>query len=215
MELEAAKLRYRKLWSLNCTQLAEFDGALSAKDKEVEQLKARLTRSKQLTPSKELPPKELTECSDEESGETLTRGSYQQRGRAPPVEMFSGEDMENNLDDWLPTLARAAKWNGWTKDELLIQLAGHLKGRARQEWSLSRRVTRLTLKRVLKLYVQSWIREAKPWPHKTFVMQHRMRVRKSVISSVAWRRHSVKRMDMTPCFLRPEMHCSMPSSRRA
>ena len=145
MELEVAKLkeqlenekeRYRKLWSLNCTQLAEFDGALSAKDEEVEQLKARLARSEQLTPSKELPPKELTEGSDEESGETLTRGSYQRRGRAPPVEMFSGEDMENNLDDWLPTLARAAKWNGWTKDELLIQLAGHLKGRARQEWSL-------------------------------------------------------------------------------
>jgi len=47
------------------------------------------------------------------------------------------------------------------------------------------------------------------------VMQHRMRVRTSVISSVAWRRHSVECMDMTPCFLRPEMHCSMPSSRRA
>ena len=31
---------------------------------------------------------------------------------------------------------RAAEWNGWTRPELLIQLAGHLKGRARQEWSL-------------------------------------------------------------------------------
>ena len=50
--------------------------------------------------------------------------------------MFSGEDIENSLDDWLPTLARAARWSGWSKDELLIQLAGHLKRHARQEWSL-------------------------------------------------------------------------------
>ena len=50
--------------------------------------------------------------------------------------MFSEEDSENTLDDWLPALTRAADWNGWTKPELLIQLAGHLKSRARQEWNL-------------------------------------------------------------------------------
>jgi len=59
-------------------------------------LKARLACSEQLTPSKELPPKE---CLNEESGETLTRGSCLRRGRAPPVEMFSGEGIENSLDD--------------------------------------------------------------------------------------------------------------------
>lgn len=47
--------------------------------------------------------------------------------------MFSGEDTENSLDDRLPALVRAAKWNGWTKAELLIQLTG---GCARQEWGL-------------------------------------------------------------------------------
>ena len=50
--------------------------------------------------------------------------------------MFSEEGSENTLDDWLPALTRAADWNGWTKPELLIQLAGHLKSRARQEWNL-------------------------------------------------------------------------------
>ena len=34
--------RYKKLWSLNCAQLAEFDGTISAKDEEIEQLKSRL-----------------------------------------------------------------------------------------------------------------------------------------------------------------------------
>ena len=61
------------------------------------------------------------------------KGPSSRRGRAPPVEMYSGEDSDNVLDDWLPALERAAEW---TKSELLIQLAGHLKGRARQEWSL-------------------------------------------------------------------------------
>ena len=47
-----------------------------------------------------------------------------------------GRRQRLDLDDWLPTLRRAADWNGWTLDDLLIQLAGHLKGRALQEWNL-------------------------------------------------------------------------------
>ena len=44
--------------------------------------------------------------------------------------------MEILLDDWLPALERARDWNGWTEAELLMQMAGHLKGRALQEFSL-------------------------------------------------------------------------------
>ena len=62
--------------------------------------------------------------------------SRKRRGRAPPVDPFTGEDPESQLDDWLPTLDRACKWNDWTEEELLLQLAGHLRGRALQEWSL-------------------------------------------------------------------------------
>ena len=40
------------------------------------------------------------------------------------------------FDDWLPTLERAANWNGWSEDEKLMQLAGHLRGRAACEYSL-------------------------------------------------------------------------------
>jgi len=31
---------------------------------------------------------------------------------------------------------RAATWNGWTESDKLIQLAGHLHGKALQEWGL-------------------------------------------------------------------------------
>ena len=36
-----------------------------------------------------------------------------------------------------PVTSNAAALLEWTKDELLIQLAGHLSGRARHEWSES------------------------------------------------------------------------------
>ena len=58
------------------------------------------------------------------------------RGKAPPVDSFSGEDVTVRLDDWVPALKRAAAWNHWSVDDQLLQLAGHLHGRALQEWDL-------------------------------------------------------------------------------
>ena len=58
------------------------------------------------------------------------------RGKAPPIDEFTGKDSWITFDDWLPILERAATWNGWTQDELLMQLAGYLRGRALQEWKL-------------------------------------------------------------------------------
>ena len=54
----------------------------------------------------------------------------------PPVDPFTGEDPEMRFEDWLPSLDRAAEWNQWTPQESLLQLAGHLRGRAHQEWGL-------------------------------------------------------------------------------
>ena len=58
------------------------------------------------------------------------------QGKAPLVDSYTGEDPAILLDDWLPILKRAAKWNEWTQEELLLQLAGHLRGQALLEWSL-------------------------------------------------------------------------------
>ena len=55
--------------------------------------------------------------------------SRPRRGKAAPVDYFTGKD-------WLPSLERAKMWNDWTEDELKLQLAGYLCGRAHQEWSL-------------------------------------------------------------------------------
>ena len=68
------------------------------------------------------------------------------RGKAPPVDPFSGETADLAFEDWLPALQRAAEWNQWSDSETLIQLAGHLRGRALQEWSLLRIAEKESLK---------------------------------------------------------------------
>ena len=73
--------------------------------------------------------------SAEEEGMSDGR-SRTRRAKAPPVDAFTGTDPECRLEDWLLTLKRAANWNGWRDSDLLLQLAGHLKGRALQEWIL-------------------------------------------------------------------------------
>ena len=40
--------------------------------------------------------------------------TVQRRGKAPPIDSFTGENAEICFDDWIPTLERAATWNNWT-----------------------------------------------------------------------------------------------------
>ena len=68
------------------------------------------------------------------------------RGKAPPVDPFSGESDEVQLDDWLPALERAASWNEWSEEDRLLQLAGHLRKKALQEWGLIEESDKKTFK---------------------------------------------------------------------
>ena len=71
------------------------------------------------------------------------------RGRAPPIDPYSGESPDVLFEDWMPALLRAAEWNGWSEHETLIQLAGHLRGRALQEWGLLTKEERKSLDEVI------------------------------------------------------------------
>ena len=46
------------------------------------------------------------------------------RGKAPPVDPFTAENVKITFDDWLQMLDRAASWNQWSSEESLMQLAG-------------------------------------------------------------------------------------------
>ena len=137
--LAGERERVKELWKANCMQLSEFDAALTAKDDEIEKLREQLAHSHPRPHSRSRSPSRsstLHESSGEEDLARPTRSVGQRRGKAPPVDAFTGEIPEVRLDDWLPALLRAAEWNGWSQAELLIQLAGHLRGRALQEWNL-------------------------------------------------------------------------------
>ena len=58
------------------------------------------------------------------------------RGKPPPIDPFDGETGSVSFEDWLPTLQRAAVWNNWSDNDCLVQLAGHLRKKALQEWNL-------------------------------------------------------------------------------
>ena len=155
-ELESEKERARTMWRLNCDQIARYDTELVERESEVTALRTQLEAEKKRTVSREVevPPtptaveRELFEHGPT-PGHSVSRGvaspstsrgvapsSTERRGRAPPVDPFTGENPELRLDDWLPNLERAAKWNNWNEDELLLQFAGHLRGRALLEWNL-------------------------------------------------------------------------------
>ena len=158
-ELEVLKSRWSKrrreqieLWHVNCTKLTKFDSALiekddviAQKDDEIAHLQRELglklgAREKVTTGGTKHGTRELeareSRDSDEDSPSTSKQPFPSRRGKAPPVVMFSGENPEIRWSDWLLSLERAAKWNGWKPKELLMQLAGYLKGWAPQEWYL-------------------------------------------------------------------------------
>ena len=133
--LEQKKARIKELWRMSCGQVEEYDTMVVAKDNEIAAIKAQLAEQEQhRTPN----------SSDDDTVSIVQRHKViekqrakdSRRGRAPSIDLFTGEDSSIRLDDWLPGLNLASRWNGWTPEEKLIQLAGHLRGRAEAEWNL-------------------------------------------------------------------------------
>ena len=134
MKRETEKLRnkVKEMWKMNCAQLTQFDAILMEKEEEITSLKDKLAAG-----DRRLPQHFHTGEEEEEDTRVTTCGAYTpRRGRAPPVDPFTGENPEVRLEDWLPSLKRAAQWNSWSDEEQVMQLAGYLRGRASQEWNL-------------------------------------------------------------------------------
>ena len=134
-QVQCEKTRFKELWRTNCECLTEFDEVVAQKDAEIKRLKQLLAEAghRSESPVSERDPHESMVVS---SGHRAGLPKKSRWGKAPPVDPFTGEDPEICLEDWLPLLERAATWNEWTEEEHLLQLAGHLRGRALQEWGL-------------------------------------------------------------------------------
>ena len=151
--LERERERVGEMWRMNCAQVAGFDKAITAKNRELDLLRSiiaelevsagRAPATVPIVPDPDSSTREPASSlydSSRTHSRTLRSSNPAptpvRRGKAPPVSRFSGEDPECLLEDWLPSLNRASLWNGWSEEEQMIQLAEHLKGRALQEWNL-------------------------------------------------------------------------------
>jgi len=66
----------------------------------------------------------------------IPRTAHHRKGKAPPVDPFSGDHLLLRFENWLPGLQRATDWYVWTEEEHLLQFAGHLRSCALQKWNL-------------------------------------------------------------------------------
>ena len=114
--------------------IISYDEELVAKDAEIAKLKGKLSAAPGTHCRGD--HADLVTASSDSLPRTTCGASDSRRGKAPLVDPFSGDDGVTRFDDWLPSLERASSWNAWTDEEKLLQLAGHLRGRALQEWNL-------------------------------------------------------------------------------
>ena len=187
-QLATEKQRVKRHWREKCEQLLAHEESLE-KEAEIALLKARILSLTSgtdealtyMTPTTvDSVQQELTLQASQEVGSSVT---IARRGKAPPVEPYTGENPDILWEEWLPMFERAASWNGWTEQDKLLQLAGHLCGKALQEWSLLSQVQPRRLKvtqgrrmsprrRTKKMDLTSW----------TFCTLQTLRMEKSKVS---------------------------------
>ena len=141
-QLATEKQRVERHWREKCEQLLAHEELLEEKEAEIALLKTRilsLTNGTDEALTYVIPTtvdsvqQELTLQAPQEVGSSIT---IARRGKAPPIDTFTGENCDVLWEDWLPTFEQAAHWNSWSEDEKLLQVAGYLRRKALQEWNL-------------------------------------------------------------------------------
>ena len=150
-EVEGVKKRLKEVWRMNCDQTISYDEEMAAKDAEIAELKEKLSAAPGTHCRSD--NADLVTASSDSLPRTTCGASGSRRGKAPTVNPFSGDDGVTHFDDWLLSLERASLWNAWTDEEKLLQLAGHLRGRALQEWNLIPTDDRSTFANADKLHM--------------------------------------------------------------
>ena len=130
-EVKEQTVKAKRFWTQKCEQLLTHETVVEEKDAKITRLQELINNRARTTTAAAV--ETLSEDNVSSEAGTVFRG---RRGKAPPVDPFKGSDPELRFEDWLPTLERAATWNGWSEDEKLMQLAGHLRGKAAREYSL-------------------------------------------------------------------------------
>ena len=113
-ELRAEKEKVKQLWRTSCEQVRSHDELISVKDAEIEKLKRLLLR-RESDKSSESAPSEPSDPGHDDlfmADLELPHAPpvrVQRRGKAPPINAFTGENPELTMDDWLPSLKRVER----------------------------------------------------------------------------------------------------------
>ena len=107
-DLKAAKDKAKQMWTLSCSQSREQEEQIAALEAEVALLKASKSRETSGAGS----PSVSGRSSPVSPTPEIVHVRPTRRGKAPPVDSFTGEDPAVKLEDWLPVLKRASLWNG-------------------------------------------------------------------------------------------------------
>ena len=111
-KLKAAQEKVKQVWRLNCTQSREQEELLATKDDRIATLEAE---TKRLKAAPRASPRSGSGASSPDGSRsggtspiipetTATPPRRVKRGKAPPVEPFTGGNPAVKLDDWLPIL---------------------------------------------------------------------------------------------------------------
>ena len=126
--LEREKRKVKRVWREKCDLQLSHEDEMDEKDLEIMRLKACLLSI--TSPSAHTRP---PSSGPDHATSEPDAPSPHRRGKASPVDIFSMEVRDEQWDKWFPTFKRTAEWNGWNEEECLLQLAGYLRGKARQE----------------------------------------------------------------------------------
>ena len=108
-EVKTQTAKAKRFWAQKCEQLLAQEAIVEEKDAEITRLQAQISsHSVQTLTEGDTPNEDSASLRDV----PLSQG---RRGKAPPVDPFKASDPEVRFDDWLPTLERAANWNGWSE----------------------------------------------------------------------------------------------------
>ena len=143
MALSSQTEKAKRFWRLRCEQMLAHDVLIEAKENEIVSLQAQLAASR--TPKARSTDSRATvfETAWQDSVDEFTVPTSRQlatstvqpsgKGKAPLVDLFTGESSDVLWEDRLPTLECTATWNNWTESGKLLHLAGHLRGKAAHE----------------------------------------------------------------------------------
>ena len=108
------------MWQMTCEQSREQEELLAVQQKEIDRLKSHERTRAPTSPHSEHTPSEHSSVEPSRSGHLLDNPLVKRRGKAPPIDPYTGEDPEVRVNDWFPALRRAASWNAWSEEETLI-----------------------------------------------------------------------------------------------